>query len=221
MKAQTEISQAGMGQRLVKPLLIPWVDKIIAVVTALPFLLSLFERLTSGWLDLPRLTLAINMVVLVGAILIRRAPVRVTANPLLWLLAFVASYWGFAVAAFAQNGMPVLPAPATNGMAIGSLLVLIYARFSLGRNIGFVPAQRRIVTGGAYGFVRHPIYTGVFINYGAVALQSYTPLNVLLVLLGVTLMAVKSAVEETFLRQDPEYAEYMQTVRWRWIPGIA
>jgi len=38
--------------------------------------------------------------------------------------------------------------------------------------------------------------------------------------IGIVLFMIKSVVEENFLRADPEYAAYMQRVRWRWIPGI-
>jgi protein-S-isoprenylcysteine O-methyltransferase Ste14 len=31
---------------------------------------------------------------------------------------------------------------------------------------------------------------------------------------------IKSLVEEDFLRQDPQYATYMKTVRARWIPFV-
>jgi hypothetical protein len=45
----------------------------------------------------------------------------------------------------------------SNAVAIGALLFSVLARLSLRRNRGFVPAQREIVTAGAYRFVRHPI----------------------------------------------------------------
>ena len=97
---------------------------------------------------------------------------------------------------------------------------MIIARVKLGRNIGFVPAQRRIVTGGIYDVVRHPIYAGGFVAIFSLMLRSYSPLNVVLFSIGIVLFMIKSVVEENFLRADPEYAAYMQRVRWRWIPGI-
>jgi len=39
--------------------------------------------------------------------------------------------------------------------------------------------------------------------------------------LGIFWFVLKSVVEESFLRSDPKYADYMQRVRWRWLPGIA
>jgi len=40
------------------------------------------------------------------------------------------------------------------------------------------PANRGIVSTGAYRFVRHPIYTGIFIALAGFLLRSYTSLNV-------------------------------------------
>jgi hypothetical protein len=35
------------------------------------------------------------------------------------------------------------------------------------------------------------------------------------------MFVVKSFIEEGFLRTDPQYAEYLLQVRWRWFPGLA
>jgi protein-S-isoprenylcysteine O-methyltransferase Ste14 len=201
-------------------LLIPSVDKTIAVVACLPLVWLIYLRFQAFGVDLPRLTLAINILVLVGTMLARRAPVRVTPNPLFWLLAFVASYWPLLTIGIMSRGRPIAPNWVTDGIAILSLGILVWARLSLGLNIGFVPAQRTIVTHGAYRYMRHPIYTGVFVGVFAVALRSYTPTNALLLALGIFWFVIKSFVEEHFLRGDPEYAAYLKRVRWRWLPGV-
>ena len=95
------------------------------------------------------------------------------------------------------------------------------ARLSLGRNIGFVPAERRIVTTGAYGFVRHPIYTGIFIGILGDNLSNFTGRDLALDLVWVGLWVLKTFIEEGFLRQSPPYAHYMTQVRWRWFPHLA
>lgn len=105
-------------------------------------------------------------------------------------------------------------------MAICRLAVIVWARLSLGRNIGFVPAQREIVTSGAYRYVRHPIYTGLFLGSLGVAVRAYSPRNVLILGLGILWLLIKSIVEENFRRADPQYAAYLQKVRARWIPFV-
>src|SRR5947209_7555620 len=149
----------------------PAVDKTIAVVATLPFVYALYERVAAGAMNIPRACAAISVLVVILTMLLRRAPQRVTPNPLWWLLAFVATYGPLAWTAFLPGGRPVVPNAVSDILAVASLAVVVYARLSLGRNIGFVPAQRQIVTSGAYRYVRHPIYTGLFLAWIALALR--------------------------------------------------
>lgn len=209
------------SSRLMAMFYIPWVDKTIAVVASLPFVIELYHRWFGGNLSFPSAVLGIHILILIVTMVIRTAPVRITPNPWFWLLAFVATYGTLAITAFAQRGVPLVPSVVTNGLAVASVAVLVYARLSLGRSIGFVPAQRVIVTTGAYRFVRHPIYTGVFIALLAFLLRAYSPLNFVMASISTVLFMVKSIIEERFLCDDPEYAAYFRQVRWRWVPGIA
>jgi protein-S-isoprenylcysteine O-methyltransferase Ste14 len=126
------------------------------MLACLPFLVSLYLRIRASGFDLPRIVVVIHLCVLVGTMISRRAPARITPNPLFLLLAFVATYWGLAAATLAPRGRALLPNWRTNTIAILSLVILLWARLSLGRNIGFVPAQRQIVTHGAYRYMRPP-----------------------------------------------------------------
>jgi protein-S-isoprenylcysteine O-methyltransferase Ste14 len=133
----------------------------------------------------------------------------------------VATYWQLLVLSFLQQGRPIAPNWITNSIAILGLLTVIWARLSLGRNIGFVPAQRELVSSGAYAYMRHPVYTGGLLTSIAFLLRAYSQQNALLLGLGVFwFIPVKSMVEENFLRADPQYAEYMRKVRTRWIPFV-
>lgn len=212
--------QPGVRQRSFDALTIPWVDKTIAVLAVIPFIYHLHGVVTSGQMSLPRASVVTNALILIVTMLFRTPPVRVTPNPWYWLLAFVASYQGLVLAAFGQQGVALVPKAVTDFLALLSLVVIVYARYSLGRSIGLVPAQRVIMTRGAYGFVRHPIYTAAFIGYLAFALLAHTPLNAAMVVVGAGLFVIKSFVEERFLREDPGYAEYLARVRWRWFPGL-
>lgn len=213
--------QPGLRQRLFGALMIPWVDKTIAVLAVLPFAYELVRIAIRGEMNIPRASVAIQFLLVIATMVLRTAPVGITPNPWYWLLAFFASYWGLFTAAFAQKGVALTPSVVTNSISILSLAVAVYARLSLGRNIGLVPAQRAIVMGGAYRFVRHPIYTGLFLSYLSFALRMYSPWNLTLALIVIGMFMVKSFIEEWFLREDPEYAKYLALVRWRWFPGLA
>jgi protein-S-isoprenylcysteine O-methyltransferase Ste14 len=69
--------------------------------------------------------------------------------------------------------------------------------------------------------VRHPIYLAGSLIFVANMLSAYSPRNLAILALAIFWFALKSVVEESFLRSDPSYADYMQRVRWRWLPGIA
>ena len=169
----------------------------------------------------PLIAAAVNTLIVVVTMIIRRPPKRVTPNPLYWLLAFVATYWLILILGLLQKGRPLAANWITDSIAAVGLLVVVWARFSLGRNIGFVPAQRELVHTGAYAYMRHPIYTGMLLTNIAFVLRAFSPLNALLMGLGAFwFIPVKSMVEEDFLRDDPQYAAYMQKVRARWIPFV-
>ena len=199
----------------------PRTDRAVATVASLPFAYMLYYRLAYEGFDLPRIALAVNYALLIGTMVVRRPPVRVTPKPLYWATAFVATYWGFFTLFVTERGVPLAPTAVTHTLAAASLVLAVFARVSLGRNIGFVPAQRELVTSGAYGFVRHPIYANLFLSLTSFVLRAYSPQNLLIAAIGASLFVVKTFMEEDFLSEDPSYARYMRHVRWRWIPGVA
>jgi protein-S-isoprenylcysteine O-methyltransferase Ste14 len=198
----------------------PSVDRVVAIVACFPMVWLTYYRFTHDRVGIPLLAYSGSVLILLLTMVFRRPPKRLTPNPWFWALAFFGTYWAILTVAFMQRGRPIAPSPLTDGLAVLSLVVLLWARISLGKNIGFVPAQREIVTSGAYRHLRHPIYTGLFIAMAGVALRSYTPRNVALLTTGALLLMIKSVVEEQFLSADPQYAAYLQQVRKRWIPFV-
>jgi protein-S-isoprenylcysteine O-methyltransferase Ste14 len=198
----------------------PWLDRSIALIAMLPLLYLTYYRYQHMRLGVPLASFAIGTLIAFVTMILRRPPKKVTANPLYWLLTFVATYWALLTLGVMQRGRPVVASFVSDAVAFCSLAVIVWARLSLGRNIGFVPAQREIVTSGAYRYVRHPIYTGLTLSSLGVAFRAYSPRNVLILGLGITWFLIKSIVEENFLRADPQYAAYLQAVRARWIPFL-
>lgn len=213
--------QVSSGRGFFDLLMTPLVDRTIAIIAALPFAHIMVVIIKRGELNIPLAVIVINHLVIITTMVLRSSPVRITPNPWYWLLAFVATYGGLYVPAVARTGVPIAPNVVTDALSLLALAVLLCARLSLGRSIGFVPAQRVIMTRGAYRLVRHPIYTGIFISFLSWTLRVYSPRSVAISLIWCALFIVKSLIEESFLREDPEYAEYLARVRWRWFPGLA
>ena len=218
---QTAAVAVRSSSSLWRALTDPRIDRAIATAASLPFVYMAYHRLVVEGADLPRLAMSINFAMLIATMVTRRPPVRVTPKPLYWATAFVATYWGFMTVGLTEHGAPIAPVVVTHGLAIASLAVSLFARVSLGRNIGFVPAQRELVTSGAYAFVRHPIYSGLFLSLTGVVLRAYSPRNLLIVAIPAALFVMKTFMEEDFLGEDPAYVRYMKTVRSRWIPLVA
>lgn len=215
------MSLKNLGQRFFDALTIPWVDKTIAVVAVTPFIYEVIRIAMRGEMNISRASILIQFFIIIVTMVARTAPVRVTPNPWYWLLAFAVTYYGLFVAVFAQRGIPLVPRVVSDSVSILALIVGVYARLSLGRSIGFVPAQRDIITRGAYQFVRHPIYTGLILSYVGFSLRMFSSRNVAMSVIVIGLIVLKSFIEEGFLREDPAYANYLTRVRWRWFPWLA
>ena len=208
-------------RRLIDLLVIPWVDKTIAILAAIPFVGELYRRWVLGHVTFPRAVLGLQLLVIIVLTVLRTAPVRVTPNPWYWLLAFVTTYATLGFSAYAEPGVTLISPIVGNAVAVVSVIIIVYSLLSLGRNIGFIPAQRRVVTRGAYRFVRHPIYTGTFVSLLAFVLRAFSALNVTLTVALVALLMLRGVIEERFLRENAGYAAYLKEVRWRWVPGLA
>ena len=200
-------------------LTIPWVDKTLGIVALLPFGYPVIRHFEQHFQMVESFYL-IETLFLIGIVVFRRPAERVSTNPLHWLMVFVASYWGILTLSIEQPGHAIVPAWIGVTVLPVSAGLLIWARLSLGRSFGLLPAQRQIVEQGAYRWMRHPIYSAYFLATVVAALGSYSPRNLSVYALGIVVQVFRSLAEEEFLSKDPTYSAYMQRVPWRWIPGV-
>ena len=131
--------------------------------------------------------------------------------------------------AFLGTGAALLVYPVGNEIApvwitfplitAGTALALV-AKLSLRRSFGLVPANRGVKVGGAYRFVRHPMYTGYVLNHIGFLLVFFSAWNVCVYALTWVLLYLRAIEEEKFLLQDPEYVDYASKVKARMIPGL-
>jgi protein-S-isoprenylcysteine O-methyltransferase Ste14 len=199
----------------------PWADKSIALLVSVPAFWVAYDCYKSGLMNLSRFLFFAQAALFVLTMLVRRNPVRISANPWFWLVASVNTYYNLLTAGLLAGGVRLAPTLFINALAILGIWVTILARLSLGRNIGLVPAQRQIVTGGMYRYVRHPIYCAYFLCAISWGLSCYSLTNAVVIAIGCLMYVTKTLMEESFLSEDPEYAAYMKRVRWRWFPGLA
>lgn len=102
---------------------------------------------------------------------------------------------------------------------IANILGLI-TLFNLGRSFGILIAFREIKSQGLYGWVRHPMYgTDILLRIGMV-ISHFNTFTVSIFIVSTGCYVYRALLEERFLSQQPEYREYMQKVKYRFIPGI-
>ncbi len=79
------------------------------------------------------------------------------------------------------------------------------SRIYLGRRFGLLPANRGIVSGGPFRWMRHPIYSGwVVLTIGF--LMAYpTMRNIGMLILSLPFLVWRMDLEEEHLNEDPEY----------------
>ena len=103
--------------------------------------------------------------------------------------------------------------------AVGLGLVVL-GKIALGRSFGVVPANRGVVVGGPYSFVRHPIYTGYLITHVAFLVANPVPWNAAVILIADAALVLRALMEERVLSADVEYQGYCQRVGWHLVPGV-
>jgi protein-S-isoprenylcysteine O-methyltransferase Ste14 len=120
------------------------------------------------------------------------------------------------------------PRPAPAREALGAVLILagmtvaVWTLGWLGRSFSVMPEARRLVTGGPYRWVRHPLYLGEAVqSLGVLAL--FPSLVVLfLVAAQLALQAWRIRFEERALREGfpEEFDRFAARTRARLLPGI-
>ena len=113
-----------------------------------------------------------------------------------------------------------VPDIVTACLSASGLILVISGKITLGRSFGLVPANRGVVVGGPYVFVRHPIYTGYLIAHFAFLLANPTPLNAIIIGLSDSALIIRALMEERVLVRDIVYQAYCRRVGWHLVPGV-
>ena len=100
------------------------------------------------------------------------------------------------------------------------LTIVIAGKVALGRSFGLLPANRGVVSGGAYRVVRHPIYLGYLLTHVAFLVANPGWWNGLVLTVADTALMIRASYEEDTLLHTETYAQYRRRVKWRLVPGL-
>ena len=116
----------------------------------------------------------------------------------------------------------------SNSVLVNTAYILVIAAnilgfltaFTLGRSFGLFPALRKVKTRYVYQIVRHPMYlASMFFKLGYV-LKNPSVYNILLLAVVVILYDRRAKYEEDIMSHDNSYVDYLQQVKYRFVPGI-
>jgi protein-S-isoprenylcysteine O-methyltransferase Ste14 len=151
-------------------------------------------------------------------LLIRRRASAISRRAGDWLAALAATCAALLVSPVPDRAL--VPVQWAAGFMFAGMLVQILAKVTLGRSIGCVPANRGLQLGGAYRFVRHPMYAGYLLSEAAFLAVNPTVSNLGIYVLCWSLQLYRLSAEERLLSRDPRYCHYRNVVRYRLIPGL-
>jgi protein-S-isoprenylcysteine O-methyltransferase Ste14 len=150
--------------------------------------------------------------------LVRRPPALVSRSVPVWVAAYIGT---FGASLLRPGG------PHTGWLDAGALVLQVIgivigclSLAALGRSLGLVPAHRGLVTSGAYGVLRHPLYASyVFVDVGYL-IQSPRVWNVAVLVVVWACQVTRIVGEEKLLGTDAAYRAYALQTRWRLIPRV-
>jgi protein-S-isoprenylcysteine O-methyltransferase Ste14 len=147
----------------------------------------------------------------------RRAPRTVSRRALDWIAAYAGWFTSFLVRPGGYH--PAWGVTVGFWVQVVGLLLWAWSFSKLARSYGIVPADRGLVTGGAYAIVRHPLYSAYVVGGIGYLMQSLSVRNAVVEMIAVSWQLVRIRAEERHL-ESPAYAAYRARVPWRLCPGL-
>lgn len=158
--------------------------------------------------------------VLIGLLVVRRTPTAKAHGFFPRAAAFLGCYLGVAILVLPRHPVGWTTEVASTALILGGMTFALYGLLWLGRSISIMSEARKLVIGGPYSIVRHPLYLGEQLALIGVALQYMSPVALALLALQFSFQLYRMGFEEQVLGEAfPEYAAYKARTA-RLIPGI-
>jgi len=172
-----------------------------------------------GRLDFVEVSFIVQNILMIAFILIRTDHRSINTNISHQLIALFAFFSGMAFMGQEPTGGEVANAISSWIIFAANILGTV-AMINLNRSFGILIALRKVKTGGVYGIVRHPMYgADILLRIGFVV-SHFNLFTLVLFVLSTGAYVARALLEERFLSQEAKYREYMQDVKYRFIPFI-
>jgi len=196
-------------------------DVLLRVLAAASLSLFAYGVLVNWWANPQRITLLLMVTtegVTVGLVLFAREARKRDWQPLSVMFTLVATFYFLALTL--SPGTHLVPEWFASIMQCLGFCWQIYAKVSLGRSFGLLPADRGVVTIGAYRWIRHPIYFGYFVAHLGFLLANFSIHNLLVYTALYIMQTFRILREEAVLIEQHAYADYCEKVRYRFMPFV-
>ena len=178
-----------------------------------------YNTWVEGRLNFVEVSFMVQNILMLGFILIRIDHKAINTNIFHQLVALFAFFSGVAFMGQEPTGGEVAKS-ISSWVIFGANILGAVAMLYLGKSFGILIALRKVKSGGIYGIVRHPMYgADILLRIGFV-ISHFNIFTVLLFIVSTGAYVMRAIYEEQFLSQDPKYREYMQNVKYRFIPYI-
>lgn len=151
-------------------------------------------------------------------VVLARRPARRALDPVSVTVAAFATFYFLLIDL--DSGTALLAWGITVPLQLAGIGLQIFAKATLGRSFGLLPADRGVVTRGPYAIVRHPIYSSYLLADTGFILGAFSWHNLLLFTLLYGVQVYRIGLEERLLGADPQYRAYRERVRWRLFPRV-
>jgi protein-S-isoprenylcysteine O-methyltransferase Ste14 len=183
----------------------------------------LYGDLSLGWAwwnDPSRWTVLLLLVSETYTLLLVITARRAVARDLSPLAVVATMYAAFCFAFYKLDTRPVVPEMIGSTIMFVAIGFSVVAKMTLGRSFGILPAHRKVVLGGPYRLVRHPIYFGYLVQDIGFILVNFHLQNFLVVAVLLICQVYRIRREELFLSQSADYRDYQKQVPWRLVPFV-
>ena len=152
---------------------------------------------------------------------VRYRPVRKSRGFWPRFSALVGGFLNFTLLLLPRSAdLPIAAKFLSSALVISGNVLAVAILVQLGRSFSIMPEARRLVTSGAYGVVRHPLYLAELVATIGVVIQFLSPWAVAIVVIQFAFQVARMHNEERVLASSfPEYDCYRDRTA-RLIPGI-